>query len=542
MGDISITNLKGGRNGIDSPLELPENQCVDALNVDWADGPLGRKRPGSIAVATTGGTTFGGLMSLFRHVPTGDDTLAEMWGIDDVGLTKRMAGSASFANVTLDDAWTGGRYQDIAAVTFNKKLFMAGKTAVDRLHVYDPNLASPRVRRVGFAVPLVAPTVANTGAGTYAAVARYYRVRWLQYSSPTIIRRSEPSPVSTIFTPSGGGTAARITRPTAPGEGETHWEVEVSIDGIIFFVMAGVAALTVAAPIAIATTTYDDSSVLNTWLTLTTSEESGQYQPATSCKYLATDSNRLLMAGSNEGGLSSRIYFTPVLGTSDHGDDERIVSTASVKGWVDLNEKDGGAITGLCPYTINGIVYAYKYQQTWKLLPTGDDDRPYIPRKVSPTIGCIYFKTIVQAEDANGNPICAWLSHKGPYKAGIGGLKHIGRDMEDVWFGENNYPTRFNLEAATMVAHGVYHSDLHQIWWYTAVTTVATGVGLDSPNLKLMLDVRQQITEDQYGMRGGWARHTGLSCEAVCSVMFANTLGAAMSRDLRPYIGHREPV
>lgn len=542
MPNIAITNLRGGRNGIDSPLELADNQCVDALNVDWRDGPLGAKRRGAVAVNTTGGTVFGTtLMSAFRHLPTGDESLAEFWGIDSAGLVKRMAGGTAFANVTLDDAISDG-YQHVAAVTFNKKLFMGYNSAVDRLHCYDPNLASPRVRRVGFAVPAVAPTVADTGAGTYAAVARYYRVRWLQYSSPTIIRRSEPSPVSTLFTPSGTGSAARITQPTPPGEGETHWEVEVSLDGIIFFVVAGVATLTVAGPIVIGTTTYDDSSVRDTWLTLTTSEESGQYIPPTSCRFLATDGNHLLMAGSYEGGPSSRVYYTPALGTSDHGDDERVVNTLLVKGWVDLDEKDGGAITGMCPYAINGVVYVFKYRQTWKLLPTGDDQKPYIPRKLSPVIGCIYFKTIVMYDDVNGNPMVGFLSHKGPYRAGIGGILHIGRDSEDMWFGTNNYPTRVNLEASTMVAHGVYHTDLHQLWFYVATTTVATGVGVDSPNLKLMLDVRQQVRMDQYGMRGGWARHTGKSCKAVCSVMFANTLGASMSKDLKPYIGFREPV
>ena len=39
------------------------------------------------------------------------------------------------------------------------------------------------------------------------------------------------------------------------------------------------------------------------------------------------------------------------------------------------------------------------------------------------------------------------------------------------------------------------------------------------------------------GARGGWSIHDGESAKARCSVMFSNTLGAAMSRDFKPYIG-----
>jgi hypothetical protein len=38
-------------------------------------------------------------------------------------------------------------------------------------------------------------------------------------------------------------------------------------------------------------------------------------------------------------------------------------------------------------------------------------------------------------------------------------------------------------------------------------------------------------------LRDGWAKHTGESAKARCSVMFSTTIGATMSRDLKPYIG-----
>jgi hypothetical protein len=538
--DIVVSNLRGGRNGIDSPLELPDNQCVDALNVDWSDGPLGRKRPGAIPVDTTGGTAFtAAIYDLFRHIPGGNGELAELWAIDSLGVVKRMAGGTVFVDVTLDDAITGN-FQDVHAASFNGKLFLAYKSAVNRLHVWDPLVNA--VRRVGLAAPTGAPTVADTGAGAYPAVERFYRTRVLQMDGIKVVRKSEPSAASVSFTPSGSGSAARVTRVGAPGEHETHWEVEVSLDNAIWFVLAGVDGLD--PPIAIGTSTYDDDTLTEDYLDLTTSEEIGSYTLPISAKWLSTDSNRLLMANSwTTTEKTSRIYLTAVLGASDRGDDERVIITDVTKGYIDLNEKDGGEITGIS-MPVDGIIFSFKYEQIYRGTPTGNADAPYIFRRVRGTTGagCIYQKTIVQAENTAGETVVAFLSRTGPYRVSVGGgVEYMGRDMEDVWYGVNNYLTMINIHATLMVAHGIFHQDLHQIWWYIACKDVG-GSGRDSPELKMMVDTRCQTMKDEYGVRGGWARHTGKSCKAVCSVMFANTLGASMSLDLRPYIGYREPA
>src|SRR6185312_15478579 len=90
---VTIGDLRGGRNGADPPLSLPDNQCVEALNVDHFDGLLGRKRGGTTAVTDTGGTAFSsGMQSLFRHIPGNDETAAELWGIDGAPIAKRMTG------------------------------------------------------------------------------------------------------------------------------------------------------------------------------------------------------------------------------------------------------------------------------------------------------------------------------------------------------------------------------------------------------------------------------------------------------------------
>ncbi len=534
MPDILVSELRGGRNGVDHPAGIPNTQCVDALNVDWSDNPLGRKRGGAVPISLAGGTAPGSaFVSLFRHVPDGDETAAELWGVtqDSPPLVKRLVGGTTWADVTLKDAITS-RAQDVAACSFNGKLFFAFGSAVDRLHVWDPR--NSKVRRVGLAAPGV-PTITNTGSGSIPTTVRYYRVRAVDYSASTGItyRRSEPSP-SVAFTPSGSGSAVRITKGTMPGEDETHWEVEVSVDNEVFYVIAGVENAAVN-PVLIATSTFDDTGALSTWELQTLSEGIGQFDLPISARYLSTDGNRLLMAGmyNTSAKTTSRIWFTPVLGTTDHGDDERVPSTDLQKNWADLNEKDGGNITGLS-YPIQGLIYVFKYRQTWRMVPTSIVTGPYLPKKISNTVGCLYFKSIVMMEDTSGNPAVGFMSYRGPYRMGLDGLIFIGRDNWDFWTGDHQ--SKVNLEAATMMCHAVYYYDLAQVWFYIAVD------GLDSPSVKLCCDIRHLLIQDAYGLRGGWSRHLGKSCKAVCSVMFAKTIGASMSRDLVPYVGFREPV
>lgn len=544
MAPLTFTNLKGGRNGIDSPLELAENQCAEAFNVDWSDGPLGRKRGGMHSISTDGGTAFTTVVAMFRHIPDGNDQNAEFWAIDNatVPVVKRLtpASYPSWEDITLDDPITD-KPQDVAFLTLNGKLFLGYDSNVNRLHVFDPEVT--RVRRVGLAAPSP-PTVANEGSGAYAAVLRYYRIRVVQLDTATgikVIRRSEPSdPVS--ITPSGSGASIRITQGTLPNEHETHWEIEISSDGLTWFILVGTSsANAVSDALPIATLTYDDTITAAAFADLDAAEEIGLFTLPTSAKLLATDGNRLIMGNSYDlTDNSSRIWFTPVLGAADHGDDERIINTDTIKGWVDLNEKDGGSLTALFP-PLQGMIYATKYRQVWKLLPTSDATAPYIPRKVTDAIGCTNFKTVVAAEDAKGNQAIGFLTHKGPYRVDISGLVHIGRDVEDVWYGLNTRESEglVRLDAqdgGVTPMHGLYHTDLHQIWWYLVIDTDFT------PRTKIVFDVRQAITQDQYGLRGGWSVHEGKSAQAYCSVMFSETLGTKMSRRLKPYIGYNDPA
>jgi hypothetical protein len=62
-------------------------------------------------------------------------------------------------------------------ISFNGKFFICYMdTASDRLKVYDPGTNTER--KVGIYPGAAAPTVANQGGGAYAAVLRYYRIRF----------------------------------------------------------------------------------------------------------------------------------------------------------------------------------------------------------------------------------------------------------------------------------------------------------------------------------------------------------------------------
>jgi hypothetical protein len=511
---LLLGDLRGGRNGGDSPFALPDNQCVEAVNVDWFEGNLGRKRGGSASVSLTFGSAgpfTGPINALFRHVPGADETAAELWAVDNASPIQfgRLAGGTSWAKVLPKDD-VDSHPQDVQAASFNGKLFFAFNSDEDRLHVWD----GTTLRRTGLAVP-AAPTAANTGAGSYSATARRYRVRWTVQVGGITVRRSEAGAVVS-FTPSGTGTAARVTMPTLADEGETHWELEAAPASGDFYRIATT---------AIGTTTYDDSGSPDSYNTTgTETDETGLYTNWPSVKYLLTDGNRLVGAGSWEsGGKNSRVYFSPVLGSLDVSDDERVVQTTDQKNYIDINENDGGFITGLAG-PLQGSIYAFKYRQIWKLVPTGDVSGPYLAFNISPRVGALTQKSIVDAQDYLGNPAIYFLSQRGPCRVGAEGLEYLGRDIEDIW-------STVNLAATTTVGFSVYHAAKNQVWFW-----VATGAS-NSPNKILVFDIMLGNSVDGERVRGGWSQFTGEIAEANSAVMFSNTLGASMSRDLKPYIG-----
>ena len=529
MADILIADLRAGRNGVDSPTspDFPDNQCVEALNVSFDKGDVGGTRGGSEAVATTGGTAFAsGIYSEFRFVPSGDETAAELWAVDGAGLVKRCVAGV-WSNVTLDDAVTGN-YGEVNAVTFNGKLFLFYKSAQNRLHVYDPRLGV--VRRVGLAPSTAGPTVANQGSGTLTG-ARYYRVRFLEMNGTTVVRKSEASPASSLFTPSGSGLSARVTQPTPPGERETHWEVEIaSSSSGPWYVVAGVDQG--STHIALATTTYDDTTVMTALAALATSDPSGMYSLFPAMRFGIEDNNRIVGCGSflpASEEHESRVWFSPVLGDSDRGDDERWVNQTDRKTRIDTSEKNGGSIVSIVG-PVNGVFWTLKYRQIWRHTPTGDTTVPYLSKRITGVIGSVSHRSSILAEDTDGNAAAYIWSHRGPYRLGMDGLLYLGRDIEDITRGLGAYDgARLNLSATTPV-HGLYHSDASEIHWW--IPTGSNAV----PNLRVRCEIRQALRRDRYGLRGGWRVDTGVVGAALCSTLYADTLSPTSS-NLLPHIG-----
>lgn len=514
---VIYTGIRGRDGSTTARISIPPYKAVECLNVDFYRADVARKRGGAANAFTdtTGENTAAIIAALFRHVPGEDETAAELWQVTSAAtpIIQRLAGGTAWATIT-PKANITTRPQDAWAVTFNGKLFLFADSAVDRLQVFNPDISTTALRYVGLSAPTAAPTVANTGAGSYAAVERYYRTRDIIQVGGNTVLISEAS-ASVAFTPSGTGTAARVTKPADTGEGATHWQLEESadVDGPWY-----IKALT-----AVATTTYDDTVDVEDISSNDLTNEDGLYVPPKSFKYGIADGARLLMAGPWEASLDpSSVYFTEVLGTTSavFYDDESVPASNRIP----LDPKDGGAITGFGGPFENFVV-VFKQRQVWRLHPTGIEEDPYRRKSVSKVVGSIRQQAVVMAEDESGLPTLYFLSHLGPYRYNLArGLQKCVWDVKDIW-------DTVNLGASTVTCHGVYHSDIHQIWWW-----VATGSS-NEPDTKLVFDTRLGRVMDAGDVRDGWCVHDGASASARCSVMFSNTLASSMSRDLKPYIG-----
>jgi hypothetical protein len=509
MADVktfTIMDLSRGRNGYDPPLDVPDDQCTDAVNVDWFEGGIAHKRRGTSQIAN-GGTFSGVITSTFRFGSTGDDRANELWATDGTTVA-RLASSASWATVTLADAVSTVGYGWTAA-TINAMLTIGYDTAQNRLHVYEPALS--KVRRVGLATP-AAPTGATLG-GAGLTFSRYYAVRWVDILSSDTQRRSERSAASSVVSITDD-SGVQVTRPTAASEDETHWEV-LAAD-------ASTGPWYVLSQVAIGTTTYNDTNA--TIPTTTPDVEDGINFPPPSAKWVIATDARLLMAGCWEtsGGYTTpktnRVWFTPVIGDNDVGDTERIPTG----NWIDFEEP----LTGIGG-SVQGAIYVFSTRRIWKLVPTGDVTTPYFKISISTTVGCIRHHTIVTGEDENGTPCLYFLSPRGPYRVGSFGLQYLGTDIEDLW----SYGT------TTLVANlvesgsfGVYHQRKHQVWWWHTTTEEHT------PTLLFVFDTRLGRTVSADAVRGGWSRFTGTKiASAAAAVMFSSTIGTSPDFNWKPY-------
>lgn len=509
---VVIDDLTGGINQKDPPHAIGDNQAVDLRNVEFVSTRFMRKRNGS-KKTITGTIPFAAgkaVVSLIRHTSDANESSAQLWGVsnDTTPVVARINGTSTWATITPSDTVDANEPDEVYGASLNGKLFLAYKSAVARLHVYDGNA----LRRVGVATP-AAPTVANTGAGSYAAVKRWYKVQWINTSVTPFIF-SELSPEVT-FTPSGTGLAARITRPTLPGDGETQWRLYGSSDGVNYYVLQGA---------LVATTFFDDASAPATYSALLPTlngfpTAAGYFTAPGSVKYLIADESRLLMAGDWNNVLTgSRLWWTPVSGTSGFtiADDERLPP----ENFLDLNPLEGGDIVGFGG-PIDGYVYVFKQSHIYKLVRTGQLDKPYLAIPITKIIGGIHQRTILVGEDESGAACIYFAARRGPYRLGRYGLEYLGRDIEPIW------ATLYM--ASSSPPHGVYYRDQGQVWWW-----IATGVS-NTPTLKLKFTVEYGQRDAHGRVRGGWTIDDGASATCVASVMCAETLGNPMALKLRPY-------
>lgn len=510
-----IHSLRGGQNDEDAPTSLADDECVVCRNVEFVDSPLGDRRRGAEAIDLSASiTAHDEVTFLHNHVPAGDLTAAELWvlGVTATASSTLARKTTAWATVSVDDAivLTNGAKYRVRGQSLHGKLFLAYQSAQDRLHVYD---GDGSVRRVGLAQPAAAPTAANGGgAGSFTGT-RYYRVRFTEMSGSTVLRRSEPSDTLT-FAPGGSNAAAVVTRPAVVSEGETHWELEASVDNANFYVIATT---------AIATTTANDTTAFSPGYAddFELSPDIGDYTLVPSGKFLCVDRDRLVMGGSwDDTDLGSRVTWTPVFKDPGDGNDERIENDQDPR--VDLDPGVGGELTNLL--TVNGSIWAFKQSRIYKLTASGVRSRAYDVTPISTVRGAIE-DSAVEGVDQSGQPAIYFLDPAvGPCRINISGVKQV-RGIRQTYFA-------VNLDAA-VVCRAFYDPDNKQVHWKIATS------GSDTPDLELVLHVEHTRDTPDGHVKGGWTVWDGEITEALAVCLFAENIdgNVARSRVLRPFIG-----
>lgn len=514
MADFLINSLRGGQNE-DPPTSIADDQCVTARNVEFWQSMLGERRLGSRAIDLTG-SPFTGCSRIVwshRHLPTTDPADAQLWllGITDPSTVVLGYKDTTWHTVSMTDALTvdGVSEYQVQGQTLHGKLFLAYNSSVDRLHVWD----GTSLRRTGLAEPAAAPTAADAGSGSLSGV-RYYRVRFIEKSGSTILRRSEPSDALT-FTPSGSGASVTVTRPAVISEGETHWELEASLDDANYYVRATT---------AIATTTATDNTAFASGYATAydLSEDIGDYELFPSVRYLTAEQDRLMGGGSFEqSALASRVCWSPVYADPGVGNDERI--PLDTTNYLDLDNFDGGPLTGLSA-TVNGYVYATKLSHTYRLKRRGVRTQAYEAIPLTKQRGAIP-GSLVEALDSGGNPTPFQLDPDiGPCGVGLG-VESCGMDLRTTW-------ESVNLDATKVVARSLYFPEKQQIHWW-----IATGTA-NVPNLRIVLNTQEMRATDS-GWRRGWSVWDGGSAAALTCCLFASNIDDDTDRSnvLVPFIG-----
>lgn len=515
MAEFTLTSLRGGMNNTDPAIALPDDQSVLAQNVELVDSMLGERRLGTVAITLPAFLSARDRVPfLHQHLPTADDTDAQLWALGVTGTSAAHLGykTTVWSEVTIADTpvLTGFAQYRWQAVTLHGKLHFAYQSNQDRLHVWD----GTTLRRSGLAEPAAAPTGADSGGAGTLAGTRYARVRAMEMSGMTILRRGEPSDTLT-FAPSGANLSITWTKPTLPGEGETHWELELSTDNANFYVFATT---------LVATSTVTDTTAYSTgYAAFTLSEGIGDYALLPSARYLAADGDRLLWAGHHtDAAQASRFGWTPVFHADGVGNDERMETDTDPT--LDVDTYKYGPCTGLSAPVLGGN-WLTKQHAVYKLTRTGEREKAYDADMFSDQLGAIH-GSLLSGVDETGQP-CLYaidLEH-GPYRIGVGGFTRCGEDLRATW-------KTLNVNASAVVVSGLYYPHKKQVIW-----NLATGTS-NTPDTTIVLHVDKSRRYAD-GVRRGWVLWTGTRAEALAMCLFSSNIedNTARNQNLVPFIG-----
>lgn len=523
---FTIADLRGGINNSDSPTLIPANQVVDCRNIDFRDGALGAKRRGTEAIDITGAAFDSPVVAVFRHTPTNLISNDELWGIDENGnIDRRVGGTWQGGVPTVNDLVTiRANNYNANAVSLHAKLFIAAQGDVDRLLVWDGDV----LRWAGIQ-RAQEPTIANSGsAGAYTGT-RYFRIRYIEKNAAgtVTLRRSEPSNEVT-FVPSGTASGAVITKPagtelttSAYCEGQTHWEVEASIDNILFYVIATV---------AIGTSTYTDTQSFSTgYSSFELSENIGEYVVPGAAQHVAIDEDRVVMGGSFfYDALDSRVSWTPVAADDGVGNDERVPT--ETKQFIDFDGLDGGGIAAMVA-GVAGNVYVFKASRIYKMVRTGILTSAYSPVAESFSRGATPRGACSGSDDA-GLPCCYFLDPAvGLCRIGKSGVEDLAYSIRETWRDRN--------VDALIGPRIIYYPALDQVW-YTSPTGATEAIQTSDASTLQSSDLSELHTSQTapgtlvvFGVHeGGNVFHDGLVGQAQTLALYPND-----ARNVLPVIG-----
>jgi hypothetical protein len=511
MADFLLPSLRGGLNE-NPPTSLADDQCTVARNVEWWVSMLGERRLGSALVSFAGSPLAGCVRInwLYRHLPTINPADAQLWaaGVTPANALVLAYKDTAWHQVAMPDPPNmGGRTQfEMQGQTLHNKLFLAYHSNVDRLHCWDNGAAA--LRRAGLAAPTGAPVPSQVGTGTMNGT-RHYRARFIIQGK----LRSEPSPVASI-TPVNWSSVS-IAPPAGPGEGETAWECEASVNAGDYY---RIATLPIGTP-ANDAIPYEQGYATSYPL----SDESGAYNVLPSVRLLTVEQDRLMGGGSfMDPAQESSVLWTPVFGDpSGIGNDERFPISSSNS--LSLDNFEGGGLTNLSA-TVNGYVYATKWSHIYQLTRSGLRAHAYEVLALTKQRGALP-GSLVEALDQSGNPSPFMLDPDiGPCRIGPRGVEPCGADIRVTW-------NSVDIDAPYIHARGCYFSEKKQVHWWVPV--VGSGA-----RLRLVLHT-QEMRSAPDGMRCGWALWEGYSAQAIAVCMFADNVDSNGPRSnvLVPFLG-----